>query len=603
LNPSALQPPTDPTEAYRAALAREPGNAVALNNLAALLQLAGRAGEAAPLVRRAAALVPDVPEVLLNVGDCLRLLRRSTPAASVYRRALALRSGFPEALNNLGLVLRDLDRRDEAAECFARAVEARPDYAEALNNLGNAVHGERRRTEARHLYRRATALKPDLAAVHANRGNAFSDHGDMQAALVCYRRSLALAESVAIRANLIGTLRLADGIGAAAELAECRRFARLHEAPLRAVAPLRARESRRLRVGYLGGDTFRMHTTATAVLPLIEGHDADTVEAVCYSDVPPAAADAVTRRFAAASRLVATAGLSDAALAERMRADGIDVAVDLVNYSRGSRLLALARRPAPVQANLLMLGTLGLDAVRWVVSDSCLTPEGMERNFSESVLRVDLAYVWQPLAPAPAVAPPPAAGGRPLTFGSFNQIGKLSPRCLAGWARLLLRVPNARLLLKARAFDDPEVTGRIRAVFAAHGVDSDRLELRGWTATSADHLDAYAEVDIALDTFPYGGVVTTCEAMWMGVPVVSLEDERVLGRYGVAFLRTLGLPELAAADEDAYVEAAAALAADAARLSGLRTGLRGMLAASRICDGKAFARDVEKAYRTMWQNT
>ena len=195
----------------------------------------------------------------------------------------------------------------------------------------------------------------------------------------------------------------------------------------------------------------------------------------------------------------------------------------------------------------------------------------------------------------------PAAGGRGITFGSLNQPSKLSPRCLSAWARILTRVPGSRLLLKGKALGDATIAGRVRATFAAHGIDTRRIDLRAWTVTQASHLDSYRKIDIALDPFPYGGVITTCEAMSMGVPVVSLEGERVLGRYGSAFLKTVGLGDLVAKDEDAYVEIAAGLARDRERLTDIRKSLRARMAASRLCDAAAFARGVESAYRRMWR--
>jgi len=391
------------------------------------------------------------------------------------------------------------------------------------------------------------------------------------------------------------------------ELRRCRRFNELYARPLgTTLPPVQSRkvDGSRLRIGYLGTSCLRHHTTALTLLPLMENHDRERFEIVCYSDLPVASEDAVTRRFrSVASAFHVTHDLSDEALARRMRADRIDVAVDIQGYPARSRLLTLACRPAPVQVNLLLMGSFGLDAVGWAIGDPILTPPALEGHFSERIERIGLAYLYNPLTPMPDVSPPPAAATGIVTFGSLNQPAKISPRCLATWARLLRLVPESRLILKGKAFLDPSNASRIRAIFADHKVAPERIDLRGWTAGQDGHLSILQEIDIALDPFPYGGVISTCEALWMGIPVVALLGDRVLGRYGAAFLDAVGLPDLVASDVEKYIERAAGLAADLPRLATLRATLRQRMAASRLCDGPAFARALEDAYRRMWEET
>lgn len=532
-------------------------------------QRAGRHAEAALGFREAARLDPlraeghfRLAHVLISAGD-------AAGALPALHRTLALTPSFTGAWNNLGLALAGRSRLPAAAYALKRAIASNPSGGEGWNNLGNLL----------------------------------MQAADPEGAVACYRRAVERAPSDSIaHANLVNAIRLLDGIGPADELAECRRFVERHAALPAVPLPARSRDpDRRLRIGYVGADSFRFHTAAMSILPLVEAHDRDAVEVVCLSDTPPGAEDEITARFRAATRFVPTRGLTDEAMAAAIAAEGIDIAVDVIGYPRGSRLLALARRPAPVQANLLLMGSFGMDAVGWAIGDDLLTPPGSERHFTETLARIDLAFVYASLLPVPEVSALPAAGGRGVTFGSLNQPSKLSPRCLAAWARILTRVPGSRLLLKGKALGDATIAGRVRATFAAHGIDSRRIDLRAWTVTQASHLDSYRKIDIALDPFPYGGVITTCEAMSMGVPVVSLEGERVLGRYGSAFLKTVGLGDLVAKDEDAYVEIAAGLAHDRERLTDIRKSLRARMAASRLCDAAAFARGVESAYRRMWR--
>jgi protein O-GlcNAc transferase len=573
---------------------------------------AGRLAEAVADYRRVLALVPDFPSAYVNLAVVRQASGEALAALASIMRAVTLVPERPLLQCNLGAMRLGLGRPYAEAH-FRKALVLDPALAQAWLNLGAAHQVSGRFTQAVSAAERALALVPFYAEAWNNLGNLLLETAAAEAAIQAFRRALLINPAYRLaQANLINALHLADGITPEDELAECRRFAQAHAASLdptgrsrdptgRSRDPgLRARaraSDRPLRVGYVGADGFRRHTAAASLLPLLEAHDRSQVEAVCYSDVPAEAGDAVTARFARAARLVSTAGLSDADLAGRIRADGIDIAVDVIGYPAGSRLLALAERPAPVQVNLLLMGSFGMEAIDFAIGDPLLTPKGAEAHFSERLERVDLAFVWQPLIETPAVSI--RASDAPLVFGSFNQAAKLSPRCLATWARLLTRVPEARLILRGRAYGDPAVARRVETDFARHGIASERLELRGWT--EAGHLEAYGEIDIALDTFPYGGVITTCEALWMGVPVVSLEGERVLGRYGAAFLKTLGLAELAVPDAEAYVEAAVRLASDRAILADLRSGLRARMSASRLCDGAAFAREIEKAYRRMWQ--
>jgi predicted O-linked N-acetylglucosamine transferase (SPINDLY family) len=511
---------------------------------------------------------PSRPENHFRLANALQAAGDAAGTLAALHRTLALVPSFTGAWNNLGVLFGARGRLPAAATVLKRVLAADADSSDGWNNLGNV----------------------------------YLQVADAESAVSCYRAATGRGPANPVpHANLINAMHLVDGIDAAAEFAECRRFASRH-ASLPASTPARPRDpERRLTVGYVGADTFRFHTAARSILPLVEAHDRRQVEAVLFSDVPPGTEDEITQRYRAAGRLVSTFGLSDVAFAEAVVREGIDIAVDVVGYPRGSRLLALARRPAPVQVNLLLMGSFGMDAIGWAIGDDRLTPAGSERHFSEKIARIDLAFLFDPLQEAPPVSSPPAAGGAGITFGSLNQPSKLSQRCIAAWARILAASPASRLLLKGRGYADAMAAARVRKAFAHHGIDARRLDLRGWTVTQASHLDTYRKIDIALDPFPYGGVITTCEALWMGVPVITLEGERVLGRYGSAILSSLGLGEFATTDESAYVEAALRLARGAEKRAELRKSLRPRLAASRLCDRAAFARAVEGVYRQAWR--
>jgi predicted O-linked N-acetylglucosamine transferase (SPINDLY family) len=342
-----------------------------------------------------------------------------------------------------------------------------------------------------------------------------------------------------------------------------------------------------LRIGYLSAD-FRRHSVAYFFEPLLTHLDRSRFECVCYAAMENP--DAVTERLEAASdqwRWVA--GMDDTQLAAQIREDGIDIVVDLSGHTAGNRLLALQRRPARIQATWLGYpNTTGMSSVDYRIIDDITDPPDTVVFSTEKLAPVEDGFLcYQPPSDAPEVAPLPALSHGRVTFGSFNNLRKVTPAVIALWARVLAGVDGSRLLLKARSLGD--------APTAQHYRDMERVELRGPVAEPAGHLDSYRDVDIALDPFPYNGTATTCEALLMGVPVVTLCGNRHAGRVGASLLTQVGLTELIAEDVDGYIETAVALATDRERLAGLRAGLRARMAASPLCDRAGFARHMEAA--------
>jgi len=348
---------------------------------------------------------------------------------------------------------------------------------------------------------------------------------------------------------------------------------------------------------------FRNHSVARFFLPLLEGHDRGAVEIACYAEL--ARSDAVSERIRSlADRWSPTVGLSHDELAARIRGDAIDVLVDLAGHTSDNRLLTFARTPAPVQATWLGYpGTTGVAAIGWRFSDAeCEPPGDADRRSSERIWRLPHGFhCFAPPADAPAVAPPPCAARGSVTFGSFNNFLKLAPETIALWGRVLAAMPGAQLLLKSNFVFDAAAHQRHLERFAAAGIDPSRIVILPYMPDERAHLAAYGEIDVALDPFPYNGTTTTCEALWMGVPVVTLRGDRHAARVGASLLTRVGLPDLIAGDEAAYIAVAAALAAAPQRLAALRAGLRAQVAASPLCDAGGFARAVEDAYRAMWR--
>jgi predicted O-linked N-acetylglucosamine transferase (SPINDLY family) len=593
--------------AYERALALKPDFFEASYNLGLALQEQGKPHEAAAAYGRALVLKPDFAEAHNNLGNALKDQVQLDAAVASYGRALALKPDFADAHYNLGNALRDQGKLEKAIAAYRRALALTPDYAEAHNNLGNALKDQGKLEEAIASYGRALALTPGFAEAHNNLGDAFKDQGRLDDAMAAYRQALALKPDYAeAHSNLLLCLNYGSGLSAEAVFAEHRRWDEGHGMRLRQSAPSYGNDrdpDRRLRLGYVSPD-FRRHSVAYFLEPLLRAHDRTAIELFCYAEVMRP--DAVTARLRAlADHWLSTVGISDDALAGRIRADGIDILVDLAGHTAHNRLLLFARKPAPVQ--LTWLGypnSTGLSAIDFRLVDGVTDPQGAaDALASEKLVRLEGGFLcYGPPHDAPEIVPRPSLAGAAVTFGSFNNPAKLSAATIEVWAALLGRLPLARLLLKGASFADASSCDLFRARFASHGIDAARLILRSLAPDTASHLASYGEVDVALDPFPYNGTTTTCEALWMGVPVVTLRGERHAGRVGASLLTRVGLDALIAGDEAHYIDIAAGLAADTLRLAALSQSLRQRLQGSSLCDGVLFARRFEAALRHMWQS-
>jgi protein O-GlcNAc transferase len=558
---------------------------------------AGRLAEAEQGYRAILQRVPRHADSLNLLGVIALQVGNLPSALALVQRAVALRPDSPVCRNNLGTVFERHGRDDEAALCYQAAIDLDAGYAEAHNNLGFLRARQDRLAEE--LYRKAIELDRTFAEPHTNRGNLLKDRGELNAAISSYRRAVALRPDLsALHSNLLLSLHYHPDYSPADLLREHREWAERHVAPLAAVRVPHAngREpNRRLRLGYVSPD-FREHSVARFVLPLFREHDRAEVEVFAYSDVTaPDPVTGLARNHVDHWREIA--GLGDAQLADAIRADGIDILVDLAAHSGRNRLLAFARKPAPVQVTYLAYcSTTGVDAIDYRVTDRFLDPPEETGHYTEAAIRLPHCY-WCYSAP-PLGRPPTQRQPSPPTFGCLNNFAKVSDVTLALWMRLLQRVPEARLLLYARTEAHRD---RVRRAMREAGIEEARAAYVGRQSVAL-YLQTYREIDVALDPYPYGGGTTSCDALWMGVPVVSLLGSTAVSRAGFTLLSHVGLEHLVARSEDQYVEVAAALIRDESRLSELRGQLRDRLESSPVMDARQFARDFEAALRAAWRS-
>jgi predicted O-linked N-acetylglucosamine transferase (SPINDLY family) len=590
---------------YRRALSLQPDYAEAHNNLGQALQKQGKSEEAVASCRRAIELNPHFAAAHTNLGNALQDQGKLDDAVACYRRAVELEPGLAAVHNNLGTVFFALGRFSEAVASCRRALELKSDYAEACYNLGNALLSQAKPTEAAACYRQALELKPGYAEAHNNLGSAWKDQGLLDEAVACYRRALELKPDYAIaHSNLLYTLHYCPSVNSAELADEHAEYDRRHATSLRGIfQPLQDSRDRhhRLRVGFVSPDLGR-HPVGYFLVRVLENMDHNQFQTVCYSD-RRLKDDLTFRLQAAATDWRDVAGTSDARLAEQIRTDRIDILFDLTGHSGNNRLLVFARKPAPVQITWIGYeGTTGLEAMDYLLADRHVLPEGSEQYCQEHVLRMPDGYLcYDPPAVAPPVGPLPALQTGSVTFGSFNNLAKITAAVVAVWAKILNAVPTARLIMKYRGLGDPPVKERFLDLFAAQGIDANRLDLRPFGA-HADYLATYQEVDLALDPFPFSGSTVTCESLWMGVPVVTCPGASFASRHSLTHLSNVGLTEMIARDFSDYVELAVSVSDDLPRLAALRAGLRERMAASPLCDGKRFASHLSSRLIEVWQH-
>jgi protein O-GlcNAc transferase len=555
--------------ACREALATKQSNAHALSLLGALLGQRGRSADAAVVLERSLAVRPEQPDALYNLGVARERMGDLTAAARAYRRAIGLAPGLAEAHRGLGSVLYKAGRNGQAAECLRAAVRLRPGFAEAWAALAQACGELGRQAEATACRRRVVELRPDAAAEHS---------------------------------RLLYDLHYDPAVSPEEMFDEHRRWASKHADPLAENARRHGNDRdphRRLRVGYVSAD-FRAHPVARFQEPVLAHHDRQAFEVFCYSDVPRP--DAVTERLRSYAHVWReTRGLDDGQLAGQVREDRIDVLVDLAGHAAGNRLLAFARRPAPVQVTCNgYIDTTGMAAMDYRLTDALHDPPGISDRFhTERLVRLPACnWCYRPDDDSPPVSPPHCMQSGCVTFGSLNKFYKATTPMLDLWARILTEVPGSRLVLVVQGGDDANPS--VREAIVRRGVPSDRVEVLGKAASRREYMERFGRIDIALDTFPFNGITTTCDALWMGVPVVSLAGRTHVSRAGLSILTHIGLGELACATPEEYVKRAVHLAADRGGLAGRRRGLREWMARSSLRDECAYTRAVEAAYRAMW---
>jgi protein O-GlcNAc transferase len=563
--------------------------------------------EAIAFLQEAVRINPDFPQAHYNLGTALKNNLKYTDAIKHLQKALQLMPDNADTLNNLGLTLMDIGEYDDCVLCLRQASALKPESAEMVYNLGQGLDKQHRISEAIGCYQKATTLNPDLSSAYNNMGNLLKDQGYLTESLACYYKALELKpeNSSGTHSNILFTIQYAEPIDPDMIYGQHQRWAKIYASPLKTLIPEHTNDrspDRKLKLGYVSPD-FRVHSVVYYIEPIIESHDRDGFEVFCYSNLDkPDNKTIEFKRLADHWRDITR--MSDDEAAGLIQKDGIDILVDLSGHTGNNRLTLFARKPAPVQITYIGYpNTTGLETIDYRISDKWTDPPGRTDHLhTEKIIRLPHGFLcYKPPTESPDVKELPASASGFITFGCFNNRSKISNKTINIWSEILHLVPDSRLILKATALNDEPTKNYVLGLFEQKGICTERIKLFGNIALKEGHLDLYNSVDIGLDTFPYNGTTTTCEALWMGVPVIALKGDIHISRVSYSILSNIGLDELVAESTDEYVKKAVNLAGNIKKITYLRENLRSIMKNSFLMDKESFTRTLEKEYRVMWQ--
>ncbi|KAL7096559.1 hypothetical protein ACP275_10G086600 [Erythranthe tilingii] len=582
--------------------------AIALTDLGTKVKLEGDINQGIAYYKKALYYNWHYADAMYNLGVAYGEMLMFDMAIVFYELAFHFNPHCAEACNNLGVIYKDRDNLDKAVECYQMALSIKPNFSQSLNNLGVVYTVQGKMDAAASMIEKAIVANPTYAEAYNNLGVLYRDAGSISLAVEAYEQCLKIDPDSrnAGQNRLLAMNYINDGSDD--KLYEVhrdwgRRFMRLF--PQYTSWENIKDPERPLVIGYVSPDYFTHSVSYFIEAPLIY-HDYANYKVVVYSAVVKA--DAKTSRFR--DRVLKHGGawrdiygIDEKKVASMVRDDKIDILVELTGHTANNKLGMMACRPAPVQVTWIGYpNTTGLPTIDYRISDALADPVDTVQKHVEELVRLPNSFLcYTPSPEAGPVAPTPALSNGFVTFGSFNNLAKITPKVLQVWARILSAVPNSRLIVKCKPFCCDSVRQQFLTTLEKLGLESLRVDLLPLILLNHDHMQAYSLMDISLDTFPYAGTTTTCESLYMGVPCVTMGGSVHAHNVGVSLLKTVGLNNLVATNEDEYVDLAVKLASDVTALSNLRMRLRNLMSKSPLCDGSKFIRGLESAYRKMWR--
>lgn len=624
---------TEAFELYEKLASIQPKNQISLHKMGSILLKMGRAKSAIPFLEQTVELRPDSAEALNDLGNAYRETKKYSSALSCiekaekhiphhaeilnskgliyldqrnlqkakhyFTKALSYNPNHTASLNNLGLAYMDLGDMKEAVKHFQGALKIDATFIQAANNLGICLRNSGHLKQAFDLYNKAIVIAPQNAELHINYSNVLSNQGQLQKAIAACRKALNLNPKLSTyRSNLLFMLNNDPTITNEEMWLEAQTWDLRHGNQQNTLPSIPSDYQKRvLKIGYVSPD-FRTHSVSFFFLSLLTSHSPQKVETFCYAEVMTP--DEITEEIKEkAGTYRSTVGLTDDEIVTLIKKDEIDILVDLAGHTANNRLPVFAARPAPIQISWLGYpNTTGMQAIDYRLTDDIADPPGSGKYYSEKLIRLPGGFLCYrpPVATPKAISIPPSLDKQYLTFGSFNNITKLTPQTINVWCEILRLVKGSRLILKSLQLNDEVTKNRLYEMFNNNGIPSDRIDMLGKTPTIGEHLKLYNQVDVCLDPFLYNGTTTTLEALWMGVPVITLSGDRHAARVGNSILSHIGLSELIAENTEEYIAICQNLASDFDRLRFFRKNIRNLLSKSSLCDDIGFAQKIENFY-------
>jgi predicted O-linked N-acetylglucosamine transferase (SPINDLY family) len=590
---------------YRAAIALAPNHIESHSNLGHTYSAQGELDLAVESYRKAISIAPDFAEMHFNLGTALNAQGKFDAAIESYQHAVTLSPSYAQAYCNLGAALLSRKKFDDAVSSYQSAIAINPEFGEAHYNLGIALQAQDKLDAAIASYRKTLELQPSLVECYCNLGNALRAQGRLNEALECYKKALEIKPDYAhAYSNLLFLLSYHAEASPADYLSQARGWelacvpAEVRQAASQKRFARFPLSGRRLKIGYVSGD-FRKHSVSYFIEQIFSYHDRSRVELFAYSN--NRFRDAVTGRLnTLVDHWIPINAMSDEEVCARMEADKLDVLIDLSAHSAHNRLGVFARRAAPVQATYLYFASTGLTEMDYWIGDEILTPPELGCQFSEQLWCLPRTWLsYQTITAAPAPNWHPSSGGT-IWLGCFNNLGKITPHTLRLWAKILHALPEACLLLKNKELADIGNRQRILSELSTLGIAANRIDLQPGTDW-ADYMAQHDRLDIALDPVGgHGGGTSTCDALWMGVPVIHLLGDHVGSRFAASLLNAIGRREWIAHTEAEYVEKIVTLAKDVELRKQYRLTQRDEMAHSPLCDAQGLAHTLEDAYSEMF---
>lgn len=595
----------DAVLSYKKAIMLNADYPEAYNNLGNALKRQGDMEEAILCYRKALKLEPDNMIALNNLGNALKARGKLEEAVACYENALSIDPEYAEAYNNLGNALSSKGKTDEAVLCFQKALKLRPDNVKTYNNFGGALRKQGKLSEAVEAFKKSLEIEPCYAEAYNNMAGVLLKQGNVPKAIESYQKALAIRPDFAMaHSNLLLACNYQDHMDPEWLFSQHRNWAKIHaieNMDKRHHRPEFSLQDRKLRLGYVSPD-FRIHSVAYFLKAIIEAHDRSGFKIFCYSDV--ICPDEITRAFARnVDCFKNIAGIDNKTVADQIRRDKIDILVDLAGHTAGSRLIMFSMKPAPIQVTYLGYpNTTGLETLDYRLTDFWADPPGLtDHLYTEKLVRLPYGFLcYTPPEESPEIEKTGNLDSGRIVFGSFNNLTKITPEVVKAWAKILTQVHNGKMVLKSGSFADPETRNRLIDHFFRNGVGRGQIELVSHIPSMFDHLQLYNRIDIGLDTFPYNGTTTTCEALWMGVPVITLAGRTHGSRVGASLLSNVGLAEFIADSVEDYVEKGISLAYNIRKLKSIHRDLRSRMTRSFLMDAARFTGSLERAYRRMF---